>query len=165
MDQSLSNTPAIPLDTIAEALGKLGYPLNGRMDAAKRMSWVPALAADMIEYANMGAPKFDPQTGQLPQVLQRQLNDGYTVASLMTDFLQEPVGAFLLGAALVTHYDEAIGMLEKMVIDGISIRRPDGSYANMSVPASLKYPTCSGCGISLFRRIAFCTICGTPTGF
>ncbi|MDD5603044.1 MAG: hypothetical protein PHG48_03035 [Eubacteriales bacterium] len=162
--QNQPNIPEMPMEAITAALKQLGYPEDGIMDAAQRMSWVPMLAADMVEFARMGAPKFDPDTGKTPAALLRPLRDGYTVASLMEDFLQEPTSAFLLGAALITHYEEALGMLEKMIEDGIYVKEPDGRYVNYSVPAAAKYPECPVCGTKLFKNIAYCGVCGSKTG-
>ncbi len=156
--------PNLNIQEILDALGKLGYPEQGRLDAAKRLSWVPELARDMIEYARLGCPHFDPRTGLQHQTLLRPLNDGLTVAQLMSDYLQGPAGAFLLGAALITHHDEAIGMLEKILTDGLYTQRPDGSYANITVPAARRFPTCPACGTVLVRKTPFCRICGSPTG-
>lgn len=152
----------VPMASIIAALARLGYPESGREDAAVRMSWVPELATDMISYADKGAPKFDPQTGQVPQEVLAPLSDGYTVLGIMTDFLQQPAGAFLLGAALITHHDEAVSMLEKMITSGITVREPDGNMVHTGVPAALKYPVCGVCGEILIHPGQFCGTCGSP---
>ncbi|NJD02873.1 MAG: hypothetical protein FIA99_09850 [Ruminiclostridium sp.] len=151
----------VAIDSITEALKKLGYPVQGLKDAAVRLSWVPALAGDLVEYVKMGAPAV---TGgaPVPQVLLRPLNDGFTVALLMTDYLLEPTGAFLMGSALITHRDEALGMLEKIVLDGVSVRNPNGSFENMDVPAAHKLPQCKVCGARLFKKYETCPECGSP---
>jgi hypothetical protein len=152
----------IPHDQIMDAFKKLGYNENGLKDAARRLSWVPPLAYDMIEYVKIGAPGFDPYTGTVPPMLLRPLSDGFTVAMLIVEYLMKPSGAFLMGAALITHHDEAILMIEKMISEGVSIRQPDGTYVNMDVPAASRYPICSMCGTKLVRKANNCPGCGSP---
>lgn len=164
MKQPYEGGPVLKINDIMDALAKLGYPEQGRLDAAKRMSWVPELARDMIEFVRQGCPQFDSRTGLQHQTLLRPLNDGLTVGLLMIDYLQSPSSAFLLGAALITHREEALAMLEKMVTDGLYALEPNGKYVNRRVPAERKYPPCPGCGTPLVRRSAFCRVCGSPTG-
>lgn len=153
---------AVPMDNIIQALNRLGYPQQGVKDAALRMSWVPELAKDMIAYTEEGAPKPDSIRGIASPFLLRPLNNGFNVALLMDGYLLEATGAFLMGAALITHNDEALGMLEKMVEQGVTQRTSDGSYRRMQVPAAQHYPQCPVCGARWFRNHPVCPVCGIP---
>jgi hypothetical protein len=163
MNESRTKPAGPTIQEIIMALAGLNYPENDRLDAAKRLSWVPDLARDLIEFVRLDCPKFDPDNGQPHRTLLRPLQDGLTVSRLMTDYLQQPAGAFLLGAALITHHDEALGLLEKMIVNGIYIKKDNGAYANISVPAARSYPICRTCGTVLVHKAAFCGFCGSPT--
>lgn len=149
------------IEVIADALRKLGYGNEqGLLDAATRLYWAPAVAKDMVDYVKGGIAPFDLQIGPYPQTFLRPLPDGFNIVILMKDFLLAPTGAFLMGAALITHYEQAIAMLEKMITDGVSIRKADGRVLNVDVPAASRYPDCSICGTKLVRKTPVCPECG-----
>lgn len=129
MDAALQAT----LTPIATALGALGYRSDTVWDAALRMSWVPDLAADLQAYAAAG-----PAAGPNHASALRPLAEGYTVSYLMTGYGFSPTGAFLMGAALITHTAEALAMLQEIYHHGRSVRQPDGSYRTVYPPAAIQ---------------------------
>lgn len=149
------------MEEIQSALSFLGYAQNGLVDAARRISWAPVIASDLVEYVKIGAPVSiaGQDAGNLPKMLTRPLLAGHTVAGFITDYLQEPVGAFLLAAALISHPSEALLMIEKIVAEGQWKRLSDGGYALIRVPASDKYPSCPNCALRLTRQYKSCPRC------
>ena len=131
--QDILNHPALP---IARALAKLGYkPVSGILDAAKRMMRTPALAGDLILYADSGQPAINYKTS-VPEILFRPLPHGYSVATLIHDFSFRPVGAFLLASDLIVRPDETKALLDRFARDGVWIVDSDGRHGHFSPPAA-----------------------------
>lgn len=152
------------LRPIAEALLAMGYqPADMVWDAAVRMSFAPDLLPDFFSYAG----RFSAAGGRMPAPWQDtagQLPGGYTVETLMRDYLLAPTGAWLMAAALISHTAEAQAALEKIVVDGMTVVEPDGSLAIREVPAAARYPRCPRCDSVLTRQTRFCTKCGAQLG-
>jgi hypothetical protein len=149
------------MEEIQSALSYLGYAQNGLADAARRISWAPDIASELIEYVRIGAPGYAAgmDAKDFPKMLTRPLLAGHTIAGFITNFLQEPVGAFLLAAALTSHPSEALLMIEKIIAEGQWKRLTDGRYALVRVPASDKYASCPNCALRLTRQYKSCPRC------
>jgi hypothetical protein len=167
------------LQPVADALVKLGYDGAPEevWDAVLRMVWIPELVTDMLAFAALSAD----QRHTAQPMLQRPLPEGFTVASLIADYAFNGAGAFLMGAALVSHTAETLEMLRIIRENGRGIRTPDGAYAHIRVPAGMPAGASAPpagedivlpatnedeseapVAVAAAHRAAFCGRCGTP---
>jgi hypothetical protein len=92
------------------------------------------------------------------------------VASLLSGYAFNGSGAFLMGAALVSHTAETLAMLQQIRENGRTIIAPDGTYSHITVPAGMVAGATTpreGEDVILpatndTARTAFCTRCGAP---
>jgi len=161
-------------EPLVPALLALGYPADTVWDAALRISWAPEVGEDLVTYAAAAAAG---TAGPGHPSTMRPLPGGFTVARLMIGYGFEPTGAFLMAQALVTHTDEALAVLDRLLTEGRYVIGPDGTYSHMLVPeavaaepAAIAGETsgspgfCMGCGAPLGPGDAFCAGCGRPAG-
>jgi hypothetical protein len=149
---------------IAKALSSLGYkPDELVYDATLRMARVPVLARDMVRYAATGRPPAD-FPAQAPPELFRALPGNHTVASLIRDFGFEPVGAFLMGAALLSDTEQSVRILHNFIRYGYWVTLPDGVRELRFPPVAGRYPSCPACGFRLLAQSEECPCCGHRPG-
>lgn len=140
-----------------EVLKKLGYSSEaGLQDGAKRIIRVPELFSDMLEYAKTQDSK--EQSGA--HLLSRTLQDGHTVASLMSNYQFEVTGAFLMAVELQTNPDTARKILNRMIEEGFWRELPDGRRIKVELPAAKDLPYCPGCALRFTRSVKSCPRCG-----
>jgi hypothetical protein len=176
-DQQARFRPNMLAEPLVPALLALGYPQDMVWDAALRIAWAPEIGEDLVAYAGAaaagGAGPGHPSTV-------RPLPGGFTVARLMTGYGFAPTGAFLMAQALVTHTDEALAVLDRLLTEGRYVIGADGSYSHVLVPEAVAaggagaagagpaagaVPAfCMGCGAPLTAGDAFCASCGRRVG-
>jgi hypothetical protein len=182
-DQQPAYRPTMLAEPLVQPLLSLGYPSDMVWDAALRLSWAPEVGDDLIAYAAAAASGAGAGPGH-PSSL-RLLPGGFTVARLMAGYGFGPTGAFLMAQALVTHTDEALAVLERLLSEGRYTLGPDGSYRHEIVPEAVAADAaaaaaagpgaaageaaaapgfCMGCGAALTPGDAFCAACGRPAG-
>lgn len=145
------------LQPVASELSGLGAMPDEVWDMAVRLAYAPVVAGDFMNYAEKRRTQGEAAAAAETT---RVLPGGLTVGRLMREYALEPIGAFLMAAALVSHESEAMDQLEKMLAEGIWIRTPDGSHKHREVPAALSLPTCPACALRIARDFAFCPRCG-----
>jgi hypothetical protein len=166
--------PYMLAEPLVPALLALGYPADMVWDAALRISWAPEVGEDLVAYAAAAAAG---AAGPGHPSTMRPLPGGFTVARLMTGYGFEPTGAFLMAQALVTHTDEALAVLDRLLTEGRYVIGPDGTYSHMLVPEAVAAEPaavagetsdspgfCMDCGAPLGPGDAFCAGCGRPAG-
>lgn len=179
-DQQARFHPNMLAEPLLQPLVRLGYPPDLVWDAAYRLSWAPEIAEDLLTYVaaadasgGAGVPWEHPS-------LTRPLPGGFTVARLMSGYGFAPTGAFLMAQALVTHTDEAMAVLERLLQEGRYTLDADGVYRHELVPEAVPPDAaaggadagaveagpafCMGCGARLSPGDAFCAGCGRPSG-
>jgi hypothetical protein len=153
------------LEPITRMLLALGYqPPQLVIDAAERLVRVPELVQDMYVYQQAGAPPVTAATpeAQFPLMLRRPLPCGHTVASLIRDFGFLPIGAFLVGAALCTHTEEAEAMLERLALQGMWLDEPHGKRVLRFPPVHERLRDCPTCHERLWQDPKACPHCRAP---
>lgn len=137
----------------------LHYPAPSRLAfAAARLAGAPAVLADLREYLRLGQPVID-ATARTPACLTRPLAHELTLATLMSEALLAPSGAFLMAAEMEQDPQRADTLLARLIADGLWTVATDGTRSLCPIPLAGRFPRCLRCGRPQLDSAAGCPHC------